>query len=257
SWRLGEVPGDWRKVNVTPIFKKGKKENPGNYRLVSLTSVLGKVMEQLILETISRHMKNKKVIRSSQHGFTKVKGEISLIAYDEGSIPFNIFINDPYDGAECTLSKFADDVKPGEVAGSTDGCTAIQRALERLENRAERNLMKFNKGKCQALHLWRNNPMHQYMLEANRLESSFAEKNLGGLLVDTKLNMSQQCALAAKKADGILGCIRRSVASRSREVILSLLSALVRPHLEYYVQFWAPQYRRDMDILESIQQRVM
>ncbi|GAB0206601.1 mitochondrial enolase superfamily member 1 [Grus japonensis] len=83
SWRLGEVPGDWRKVNVTPIFKKGKKENPGNYRLVSLTSVLGKVMEQLILETISRHMKNKKVIRSSQHGFTKVKGEISLIAYDE------------------------------------------------------------------------------------------------------------------------------------------------------------------------------
>ncbi|KFW05647.1 RNA-directed DNA polymerase from mobile element jockey, partial [Fulmarus glacialis] len=62
SWRLGEVPKDWRKANVTFIFKKGKKEDPGNYRPVSLTWIPGKVMEQLILETISRHIKEKKII---------------------------------------------------------------------------------------------------------------------------------------------------------------------------------------------------
>ncbi|GAB0184021.1 mitochondrial enolase superfamily member 1 [Grus japonensis] len=73
SCRLGEVPQDWRKENVTPIFKKDKKEEPGNYRLVSLTLIPGKVMEQLIMETISRHMKDKKLLRSSQHGFTKGK----------------------------------------------------------------------------------------------------------------------------------------------------------------------------------------
>ncbi|KFP58288.1 RNA-directed DNA polymerase from mobile element jockey, partial [Cathartes aura] len=62
SWRLGEVPEDWRKANVPPIFKKGKKEDPGNYRPVNLTSIPVKVMEQLIMETISRHMKDKKII---------------------------------------------------------------------------------------------------------------------------------------------------------------------------------------------------
>ncbi|KAK4816776.1 hypothetical protein QYF61_022888 [Mycteria americana] len=70
SWQLGEMPEDWRKANGTLIFKKGK-EDPGNYRPVSLTSIPGKVMEQLILDSISRHMKDKKVIGDSQHGATK------------------------------------------------------------------------------------------------------------------------------------------------------------------------------------------
>ncbi|KGL73116.1 Putative 115 kDa protein in type-1 retrotransposable element R1DM, partial [Tinamus guttatus] len=62
SWRAGEVPEDWKKTNVTPVFKKDKREDPGNYSPVSLTSIPGKVIEQLILETISKYVKEKKVI---------------------------------------------------------------------------------------------------------------------------------------------------------------------------------------------------
>ncbi|KFV83481.1 RNA-directed DNA polymerase from mobile element jockey, partial [Struthio camelus australis] len=62
SWQSGEVPEDWKKASVTPVFQKGKKEEPGNYRPVSLTSIPGKVMEQLLLEVLTKHVEDKKVI---------------------------------------------------------------------------------------------------------------------------------------------------------------------------------------------------
>jgi len=73
--------------------------------------------------------------------------------------------------------------------------------------------------------------------------------------VDEKLDMTRQCVLTAQKNSHVLGCIKRSVASRSREVILPLCSALVRPHLESCIQLWSLQHRKDMNLLEQVQRR--
>ncbi|GAB0188707.1 mitochondrial enolase superfamily member 1 [Grus japonensis] len=312
SWESGEVPVDWKLANVVPIFKKGKKEDPGNYRPVSLTSVPGKIMEKIMLGVIEKHLKDSAVIGHSQHRFVRGRAcltnlvsfynkvthlvdqgkpadvifsdfskafdtashsilldKMSSIQFDKnivrwvsnwltglarrimvnrvtsgwrpvtsgapqgsilGPVLFNVFINDLDVGLEGVVSKFAADTKLGGAVDSVEGGEALQGDLDRLENWAITNRMRFNKGKCWILHLGRGNPGYTYRLGDEMLETSHAERDLG-VLVDSKLNMSRQCAQAARKANRILGCIKHGIASWSREVIVPLCAGVASPQV--------------------------
>ncbi|PKU48790.1 pol- hypothetical protein [Limosa lapponica baueri] len=202
-------------------------------------------------EQIGSHYETRKENKNSKleyltfHISSKIASRLTW-----GLALFNIFTVDMDSGIECTHSKFADNTKLSGVVDTLKGREAIQRDLDRLERWACAKLKEFNKAMCKILHVRWDNTKHTYRLGG---ESSPYEKDLG-VLVDEKLNMSQQCELAAQKANHILGCSKRIVASSSREVILPLYFALMRPHQEYCIQLWGPQYKKDM---EQAQRRAM
>jgi len=247
-------------------------------------------LEQIIPEVIIKQVEEKKVVRSSQHGFTKRKSSLTNLTdfyngmtgwVDEGRA-VDIFYVD--------FSKAYDTVSHNILLGKLRKCGLDEWSVRWTENwlndRAQRVVMSgaesswspvtsgvpqgsvlvpvlFNifindldeELECvPSASLLRNKPMHQYRLVANLLESSSVERDLG-VLADDQLTTSRQHALVAKKANGILGCIKKSVASRSREVLLPLYTALVRPHLEYSVQFWSPHFKKDEELLERVRRR--
>ncbi|PKU38308.1 hypothetical protein llap_11386 [Limosa lapponica baueri] len=140
------------------------------------------------------------------------------------------------------LEKFKKDCIPWE--------RAYTGAREQLEEEGVAEVKHHEK----VLHACWANPKHKYRLGGEWIENRPEEKDLG-ILVDEKLNITQQCVLAGQKTNCILGCLKRIMASRSREVILPLCATLVRPHLQYCIQLWDFQHKKDMDLLEQVQRR--
>ena len=327
---------DWKLQNITPLFKKGSKDDPGNHRPVSLTSVPGKMLESIIAEDITEHLESSNLITDSQHGFRRGRSCLTNLleffhdifslydksravdilyldfkkAFDKvphkrlmakvrsygiidevgdwiedwltgrkqrvvingssstwrdvssgvpqgsvlGPLLFIIYINDLDQGTISKISKFADDTKIGINANDIKAVENLQEDLKRIGEWSEIWQMPFNLDKCKVMHIGQRNVEAKYKLLGKELEICNEEKDLG-VIITNDLKPSKQCIVVEKKAQKILGYIKRQFTSRKEETILTLYNALVRPHLEYAVQFWSPSLRKDIERLEKVQAR--
>ena len=336
SLQEGKVPEDWKLANVTPIFKKGSRDQPGNYRPISLTSVLGKILESLIRDKITEFLENNNLISNTQHGFRSRKScltnliefydnlfkandnirSIDIIyldfqkAFDKvphskllakikslgidgnihrwiscwlnerkqrvvingvesdwapvtsgvpqgsvlGPLLFIMYINDIDVGLNNFISKFADDTKIGNAILTEEDKNSLQNDLNKIIAWSEKWQMPFNVNKCQVLQCGSKNKGYDYEMQGHAINKSSVVKDLG-ILISDDLKLSSQCISAANKANRILGFIKRNFTYKSKDIIIPLYKSLVRPHLEFAVQFWAPYLVKDINTLEAIQHR--
>lgn len=333
----GKVPKVWKLANVTPIQKKGDKSLPQNYRPISLTSVVCKVMETILRDKMVNFLEENNLINDSQHGFRNKRSCLTNLLdfyndvydiYDEtkavdiiyldfqkafdkvphkrllhklhshgikgnilswlkdwltdrkqrvvingnasswknvlsgvpqgsvlGPILFIIYVNDIDEGISCKISKFADDTKITGRITTTEEKNKLQSDLNKLINWSKKWQMKFNYDKCKVLHVGNNNDQTNYSMNDTELVKVCQEKDLG-VIISNDLKPSKHCTEVVKTANKLVGFIGRTFEYKSEKIILTLFNALVRPHLEYCVQFWSPYYRKDIDKLERVQRRM-
>ena len=335
----GKLPTDWKRAIVTPIFKKGAKNKAENYRPISLTSLVCKLMESLFKYLIMDHLKKQKLLSPLQHGFITgrstttqlihyldkclehtVNGEVvdaiyldftkafdsvphrrllgklesygitsSTLKWIEafldkrsqvvrvnsvesvsaqvlsgipqgsvlGPVLFTIYINDLLEGINSNGFMFADDAKIFHQVLCKEDADNLQKDLNTLENWSSKWLLNFNCDKCHVLTVGKlENIKHtqRYTLYEKELEHVFEEKDLG-VVIDTELNFEDHISSKVKKANMIMGLIRRSFSFLDRHLFKKLYTTFVRPHLEYAQAVWQPFLRKHVNIIENVQKR--
>ena len=175
-----------------------------------------------------------------------------------GPLLFIIFINDLDDSAAAVdlLRKFADDTKLGHDVTDNARCAELQASLDNLVKWSENWGMQFNVAKCKTMHLGRKNSKNVYMMAGEALKETLAEKDIG-VTVTSKLKPAEQCQIAARTAQAVLGQITRAFHYRDRHMFVRLYKQYVRPHLEFSTQAWSPWNEEDIACLKRVQQRAI
>ena len=171
-----------------------------------------------------------------------------------GPLLFLIFINTIENNIDSKVLKFADDMKVFRVIGGNHDEDTLQIDLDRLVEWSRKWQMNFNFDKCKLMNIGREKIRTSYQMGGQTLTKIEKEKDLG-VIINTKLSVSDQVCAARRKALKMLGAIHRNVQYKNGKVICKLYSAFVRPHLEYCVQAWSPMFEKDCWLLERVQKR--
>jgi len=172
-----------------------------------------------------------------------------------GPILFTIYINDIDNNIASKILKFADDTKLIRNVGTVNEVNILRDDLNKMVKWSEDWQMLFNIDKCKVMHVGRTNKSELYDMGGILIKECDEEKDLG-VTIDKSFKVGKQCATAAKKANVILGMIKRTFTCRNKKIMLKLYKSLVRPHLDYCIQVWRPHFKKDIQLLENVQRRV-
>lgn len=339
SLRQGCLPKDWKLAYISAIFKKGNRHMAENYRPISLTSIVCKLMESLVKAEVMSHLENHNLLSNKQHGFVKGRSTTTQLlsyltecaeavacgevvdsiyfdfakAFDTvphqrllsklssygigglllqwiksfllerqqvvrvnghysysskvisgvpqgsvlGPLLFVIYINDLPDCVSSSSYLFADDTKVLRKINSESDAKQLQDDIDALHEWSKKWLLKFHPDKCHVLTIGKfDNIMHteRYTLGSCELEHVFEEKDLG-VIFDSELTFEEHINLKIKKANSMVGIIRRSFSFLDGKLFKQLYTSFVRPHLEYCQSVWSPHLKKYIKLLESVQRR--
>ena len=178
-----------------------------------------------------------------------------------GPILFVLYINDLPDvvDVDSNIYMFADDTKLYREMSDVKDEAILQDDINKMEEWSNEWLMSFHPEKCKVLKMGRpisdlSDMFNPYALSGHHLEVVENEKDIG-VIIDCDLSFDKHIAEKVNKATRIVNIIRRSFMYLDEESFLNLYKALVRPHLEYANQIWAPKLQRQIDSIENVQKR--
>ena len=333
------LPLDWKNAHISPIYKKGPKDLAVNYRPVSLTSIVCKIMESIIKDSIMDHLQNESLLSEKQFGFIKGRSTITQLltyldkcveivaegdvvdaiyfdfakAFDKvphrrllkklrsygidgkllgwikeflsnrtqtvkvngtysdpsnvksgvpqgsvlGPILFVLYINDLPENLNSHVLLFADDTKVFRSIRTQEDARLLQLDIDALLRWSQDWLLNFHPDKCHVLTLGkfeRIKHTERYRLDNHELEHVFEEKDLG-VIIDSELKFEEHIAAKVKKANAMMGLIRRSFTFLDGDLFKKLFTSFVRPHLEYACAIWTPFLKKNITIIENVQRR--
>ena len=338
TMREGKLPDTFKRAEVKPIFKKGNRATPGNYRPVSLTPIVCKVFEGFVRDALYKHLINNKLLSNKQFGFCpgrsctsnllmtlqqwfefldnnvpmdaiymdfkkafdsvpherlliKLKGygirgnilnwiraflsnreqyvKVNNAKSDtlpvtsgvpQGSVLgptlFIFFINDLPSVTDTPMTIFADDTKASDKAQTEEDQIKNQNCIDNMVRWTLKWLLGFNLSKCGVLHVGKNNPQMDYTIgfggDKINLEKSESEKDLG-VHIDPLLKFEKHYEETIKKTKSLSYLVMRSISYKTRDIMIPIYKAIIRPVLEYGNVVWSPYKRKDIDAIENVQ----
>ena len=169
-----------------------------------------------------------------------------------GPILFLIYVSDISDDVSSNVILFADDTKLYSRVERQEDCHTLQEDINKLVNRPEKWLMRFNTEKCKVLHFGHNNKQQHYFMKDSKLSTTKEEKDLGVLITDN-LKPSSQCTAAVNNTMSALRWSKRSFHYLDIESFRILYKTYIRPNLEFVIQAWSPYLDKDIKIMVKIQ----